>query len=103
MKWLMLRPSVRPPSPPSHSRAAAGRSLGRAPIWAAYRPVSQSVSFKDYTFYYERTARRRFRCPWDCSVNHETVASNKIKYTWYEHIVSQASGGRGTDAPVDAI
>ena len=31
MKWLMLRPSVRPPSPPSHSRAAHGRR--RAQSW----------------------------------------------------------------------
>ena len=49
MKWLMLRPSsllrlIRA------RRAAVGRSLGRAPIWAAYRPFIPT-GLKDYAFF----------------------------------------------------
>ena len=53
MKWLMLRPSVRPPLSVSFARGArpsTGRSLGRAPIWAAYRPFIPT-GLKDYAFF----------------------------------------------------
>ena len=47
-------PSVRPLSLPLRliraRRAAVGRSLGRAPIWAAYRPFIPT-GLKDYAFF----------------------------------------------------